>query len=292
MPGTRGLHTEGRALPYRQWTKLMAGSRNALHHPPCPSIDVAADVGGRRMNVTAALRMRTDSVVMLSIIPFLGIEMFTLELYPDRWMLYDRVNRTYYTESYEYFALKMGRVGRTSPPCSRSSPPAPTPPPCAAPTRRMDVHLDAGRAAIERTAAGFTQRLTASAAHTVEQVAWSTADGPPPPHGRLQRLRRQPRGELSPAHRAGPHLRRQPLARVELTLRRVTFNGDLRLNPADPARYKRGQRGPAGRPAANAVSRPRLPRPTHPDECAKHADKLAPRAWDTERHIVFIFPSF
>ena len=242
--GTRGLHTEGRALPYRQWTKLMQEAETPFATLHAPSIDVAADVGGRRMNVTAALRMRTDSVVMLSIIPFLGIEMFTLELYPDRWMLYDRVNRTYYTESYEYFALKWGvRVDFVTVQSLFTTRAYSAAVRGTDPKEWTYTPLEAGRAAIERTAAGFTQRLTASAAHTVEQVAWSTADGP-------YRLTADfsdyaaSRGVNYPRHIAlALTSGGSPLARVELTLRRVTFNGDLRLNPADPARYKRGNVG-------------------------------------------------
>ena len=239
--GTRGLHTEGRALPYRQWTKQMQEAETPFATLNTPSIDVTAEADGKRVNVTAALRVYTDSVVMLSIIPFLGIEMFTVELYPDRWMLYDRVNRTYYTESYEYFDLKWGVQVDFAAVQSLFTTRI-----YSATVRGTDAKdwtytpLDAGRAAIERTAGDFTQRLTASAAHTVEQVVWSTSGGQYRftadfTDYAVSRGVNYPRRIAFALTSGGT-----PLARVGMTLRRVSFNGELRLNPADPARYKRG----------------------------------------------------
>ena len=71
-------------------------------------ISINAMVGDQSWNVSAALRIQTDSVVVLSVMPFMGIEMFTLFLYQDNWQLFDRINRNFYTDSYEYFYYKFG----------------------------------------------------------------------------------------------------------------------------------------------------------------------------------------
>jgi len=71
-------------------------------------ISVNARLGGQQMNVSARLQMQTDEVIVLSIMPFLGIEMFTLKLFPDRWELFDRINRNFYTDNYRYFQFRFG----------------------------------------------------------------------------------------------------------------------------------------------------------------------------------------
>jgi hypothetical protein len=71
-------------------------------------ISINATVGDQQMNVSAALRIQTDSVVVLSVMPFMGIEMFTLFLYQDKWELFDRINRNFYTDSYRYFYHRFG----------------------------------------------------------------------------------------------------------------------------------------------------------------------------------------
>ena len=71
-------------------------------------ISVVARMGDQQMNVSARLQVKTDSVIVLSIMPFMGIEMFTLKLFRDHWQLFDRINRNFYTDNYRYFQFRYG----------------------------------------------------------------------------------------------------------------------------------------------------------------------------------------
>lgn len=72
------------------------------------NISLSATMGGKTQSVTAALRMITDSVIIVSVYPFLGIELYSVELYPDKWILYDKMNRKYATDDYNYLYHQLG----------------------------------------------------------------------------------------------------------------------------------------------------------------------------------------
>lgn len=55
-----------------------------------------------------SLRVKTDSLVSVSIQPALGIEMFRIEFQPDGFAVYDKMNRRYSQNSYNYIYLKTG----------------------------------------------------------------------------------------------------------------------------------------------------------------------------------------
>lgn len=55
-----------------------------------------------------SLRIITDSVVSISIQPALGIEMFRIEFQPSGFAVYDKMNRRYSQNSYNYIYLKSG----------------------------------------------------------------------------------------------------------------------------------------------------------------------------------------
>lgn len=55
-----------------------------------------------------SLRIKTDSVVSLSIQPALGIEMLRVEFQPEGFAVYDKMNRRYSQNSYNYIYLKTG----------------------------------------------------------------------------------------------------------------------------------------------------------------------------------------
>lgn len=97
-----------RATSARHLVKLVEQVEPRFTTMNASSISINLDMGGKKMNVSASLKIKTDSVVLLSIVPFMGIEMFSLELYPDRWILFDKINRTYYTDNYEYLYYKLG----------------------------------------------------------------------------------------------------------------------------------------------------------------------------------------
>ncbi len=69
---------------------------------------ISVNLNGQQINVSASLRIITDSVIVLSITPFMGIELFSVELYPDHWILFDKLNKDYYTDNYEYLFYRFG----------------------------------------------------------------------------------------------------------------------------------------------------------------------------------------
>lgn len=56
----------------------------------------------------SSIRIATDSIVSISIQPALGIEMFRMEFTPNGFCVYDKMNRRYSENSYEYIKLSWG----------------------------------------------------------------------------------------------------------------------------------------------------------------------------------------
>lgn len=71
-------------------------------------LSMTINYGQYTFNVKGSIRIITDSVVSISIQPALGIEMFRLEFQPDGFALYDKMNRRYSQNSYNYVYLKTG----------------------------------------------------------------------------------------------------------------------------------------------------------------------------------------
>ncbi|MBP9017795.1 MAG: DUF4292 domain-containing protein [Paludibacteraceae bacterium] len=62
----------------------------------------------REFNVTSSMTMKKDSAINISIQPFFGMELFKVELTPDKITLYDKINQTYYTADYLFIANHLG----------------------------------------------------------------------------------------------------------------------------------------------------------------------------------------
>jgi len=65
-------------------------------------------LGERQINVSATCKIKKDSVIYLSIQPFLGIEMFKAELTTDSLRVFDKMNGRYYAANYSYFSNRFG----------------------------------------------------------------------------------------------------------------------------------------------------------------------------------------
>ena len=72
------------------------------------SVKVNVNMNGQTYNSPASIKIITDSVIVLAVYPFLGIEAFSLELYPDKWILYDKINMKYVTDNYQFFSYRYG----------------------------------------------------------------------------------------------------------------------------------------------------------------------------------------
>lgn len=66
------------------------------------------DVSGRRFSTQANCKIKTDSVIHISIQPFLGFEMFKIEIDKDSIFAFDKVNKKLYAVGFDYFKTKIG----------------------------------------------------------------------------------------------------------------------------------------------------------------------------------------
>ncbi|MEI8085770.1 MAG: DUF4292 domain-containing protein, partial [Paludibacter sp.] len=71
-------------------------------------MSMAINLNNRDLNVSATIKIRKDSALHISIQPFMGIEMFKLELSPDSIIIFDKMNRKYYAADYVYFSTRFG----------------------------------------------------------------------------------------------------------------------------------------------------------------------------------------
>lgn len=71
-------------------------------------MSLALDMGDRKINVSATCKMHKDSAMHISIQPFMGIEMFKAEFSTDSIIVFDKMNRRYYTTHYSYFSERFG----------------------------------------------------------------------------------------------------------------------------------------------------------------------------------------
>jgi hypothetical protein len=71
------------------------------------NMNIAYDT--RKMNnISTSCRMIRDSAIFVSIQPVFGIELFSVEISPDSITIIDKMNRRYYTATYQYIFQKTG----------------------------------------------------------------------------------------------------------------------------------------------------------------------------------------
>ena len=69
---------------------------------------MSVNYGGTQFTFKSSIRIISDSILSISIQPALGIEMFRAEFTPSGFMVYDKLNRRYSENSYEYIKLNWG----------------------------------------------------------------------------------------------------------------------------------------------------------------------------------------
>ncbi len=69
-------------------------------------MSIAVEMTGRNVNANATCKIRKDSLIHLSIQPFMGIELFKAELTPDSIRVFDKMNNKFYFLDYNFFAEK------------------------------------------------------------------------------------------------------------------------------------------------------------------------------------------
>lgn len=68
-------------------------------------MSMSINYGQMTFTVKSSIRIATDSLLSISIQPALGIEMFRAEFTPSGFKVYDKMNRRYSENSYEYIKL-------------------------------------------------------------------------------------------------------------------------------------------------------------------------------------------
>ncbi len=63
---------------------------------------------GRELNVQTMCKMVRDSAIHLSIMPFMGIELFKIELTPKEMLVVDKMNKIFYKSNYGIFYELLG----------------------------------------------------------------------------------------------------------------------------------------------------------------------------------------
>ena len=71
-------------------------------------MSMSINYGQMTFTVKSSIRIATDSLLSISIQPALGIEMFRAEFTPSGFIVYDKLNRRYSENSYEYIKLSWG----------------------------------------------------------------------------------------------------------------------------------------------------------------------------------------
>lgn len=71
-------------------------------------MSMSINYGQMTFTVKSSIRIATDSLLSISIQPALGIEMFRAEFTPSGFKVYDKMNRRYSENSYEYIKLCWG----------------------------------------------------------------------------------------------------------------------------------------------------------------------------------------
>ena len=71
-------------------------------------MSMSVNYGGMQFTFRSSIRIATDSILSISIQPALGIEMFRADFTPKGFIVYDKLNRRYSENSYEYIKLSWG----------------------------------------------------------------------------------------------------------------------------------------------------------------------------------------
>lgn len=71
-------------------------------------MSMAFNMGNRKINVSASCKLVKDSAMHISIQPFMGIELFKVELTPTNMRVFDKMNGRYFDTDYGFFSQRFG----------------------------------------------------------------------------------------------------------------------------------------------------------------------------------------
>ncbi len=71
-------------------------------------MSLALELGERKINSSASCKIRKDSAIFVSIQPFMGIELFKVEMTLDSIRVFDKMNNRFYEVDYGFFSKRFG----------------------------------------------------------------------------------------------------------------------------------------------------------------------------------------
>ena len=71
-------------------------------------MEVVANYGTQQVSFRATIKSVTDSLLVVSVQPLLGVEMFRIEFTPASFLIIDKWNRKYTENTYEFLRYKLG----------------------------------------------------------------------------------------------------------------------------------------------------------------------------------------
>lgn len=71
-------------------------------------LTMEVQLGQRQVDVSAGCKIRLDSAIYLSVQPFMGIELYKVEMMPDSIRIFDKMNNRFYAVDYGFFQKKFG----------------------------------------------------------------------------------------------------------------------------------------------------------------------------------------
>lgn len=82
----------------------------AFNRAHAKKMSVYIDFKGRQLDVKASCKIVTDSAMHISIQPFFGIELFKVEITPEKIVVVDKTNKTYYESNYAILNQNLGII--------------------------------------------------------------------------------------------------------------------------------------------------------------------------------------
>lgn len=99
---------EQRKMPVGQLIEKVQQAQPEFTTANVSKMSMAFDMNERKVNVSATCKVRKDSAIHVSVQPFMGIELFKAEFNRDSVHIFDKMNNRYYAVDYAFFSKRFG----------------------------------------------------------------------------------------------------------------------------------------------------------------------------------------
>ncbi len=100
--------TGSRVRAEQQLAQRVIAAQPTFQTAEASKVRVAINYAGQKMNVSGSIAVITDSILVLSVQPLLGIEMFRVEMTPQDIVVVDKMNRRYVQLTYAELGTMTG----------------------------------------------------------------------------------------------------------------------------------------------------------------------------------------